>query len=316
MNIVNNVVWEPNGNGSNNPNAERTFFGELPSFVVINAQEELEFDSYAFVSTSMSVPYIDRIPKAWTFCVATNNNNNDDYVIIDSVGAYMPGVDYVITQNYQQLGPFDVASKFPVLDTTAANSIGDRSPVAISNNATLKIAADYEKFGPLSGAGTLDLVWNAVGEINACAPATFAGSVTGKGTLAVCGTEVQTFDGATLSGVETLELNDGAIAGTASFGGNDVTVAFNGGATGATLSGIGTLTVTGDVKYALPDLTGQDSYAVTLFTATNVPAASRTLLATGEVVGGFSRKWNWRVAVTDTTVTLSGNKRGTLIMVQ
>ena len=76
------------------------------------------------------------------------------------------------------------------------------------------------------------------------------------------------------------------------------------------------MTVTGDVKYALPDLTGQDSYAVTLFTATNVPAASRTLLATGEVVGGFSRKWNWRVAVTDTTVTLSGNKRGTLIMVQ
>ena len=34
----------------------------------------------------------------------------------------------------------------------------------ISNNATLKLATDYEKFGPLSGAGTLDLVLNAVGE--------------------------------------------------------------------------------------------------------------------------------------------------------
>ena len=49
----------------------------------------------------------------------------------------------------------------------------------------------------------------------------------------VCGTDVQTFDGASLSGVKTLELNGGAIAGTAAFGGNDVTVAFNGGAIGA-----------------------------------------------------------------------------------
>ena len=314
-NLVNNIVWEPNGSATGNDNAERTFIGELPSFVVINAHQVLEFDSYAFVSTSRVVPYTDRIPKAWTFSVSRDNSSNDSYTIIDSVGTYMPGTDYSITQNYQLLGPFNVASKYPILDTTAANSIGDESPVAISNNATLKIDADYEKFGPLSGAGTLDLVLDAVGEINAYAPATFSGSVTGRGTLAVCGDSVQTFDGATLSGVKTLELNGGAITGTASFSGNDVTVAFNGGATRAALSGIGTLTVTNDVKYAVPDVTGIESYSATLFTATNIPAASKALLEAGEIVNA-SRKWKWSVSVSDTSVVLRGNRIGLIFLIK
>ena len=179
----------------------------------------------------------------------------------------------------------------------------------------MKLATDYEKFGPLSGAGALELEWDAVGEINACATATFSGSVTGRGTLAVCGDDVQAFDGATLSGAKTLELNGGAIAGTAAFGGNDVTVAFNGGATRAALSGIGTLTVTGDVKYALPDVSNITTYANTLFTATNIPAESQALLSAGEFVGA-SRKWAWKVTVTDTAVVLSGNKRGTTMVIR
>ena len=181
------------------------------------------------------------------------------------------------------------------------------------SSPALKIDADYEQFGPLSGAGSLDLVWNAVGEINACASATFSGSVTGKGTLAVCGDAVQSFDGAVLSGVKTLELNGGAIAGTASFDGNDVTVAFNGGATGAALSGIGTLTVTGVVKYALPDVTGMDSCSVTLFTATSIPAESKTLLENGELA---PHTWLWKVTVTDTIVTLEGRRRGLAIIIK
>ena len=161
----------------------------------------------------------------------------------------------------------------------------------------------------------MELEWDAVGEINACAPATFSGSVTGRGTLAVCGDDVQTFDGATLSGVNTLELNGGAIAGTASFGGSDVTVSFNGGATRAALSGIGTLAVTGAVKYALPDVSNIDTYANTLFTAANIPAESQALLSAGEFVGS-SRKWAWKVAVTDTAVVLIGNKRGTTMVIR
>jgi len=289
---------------------------EMPSFVVIDAGVELEFDAYAFVSTSSAPVNTDRLPKAWTFGIATSNDSNDNFVTIDSAGNYTPGVDYVITQAYQRLGPFDVASKFPYLDTTAANSIGDASPVAIDEGATLKIDADYERFGPLSGAGSLDLVLNAVGEINACAPATFSGSVTGEGTLAVCGDSVQTFGGASLSGVKTLELNGGAIAGSASFDGNDVTVAFNGGATGAALSDIGTLTVTGDVKYALPDVSDKNSYVATLFEATAIPAASKARLANGVFEGATSKSWKWGVTVIETTVTLYGNKRGTTIVIR
>lgn len=318
-NLVNNVVWEPTGGATGEGSiAERAFITEVPSYVVIDAGEELEFDSYAFYSTNPGGTFTARIPKAWNFGITTNStlsSGSDQFqffTVIDWMGNYTPGTDYVITQAYQRIGPFEVASRYPILDTDASDSIGDESPVTIDSGATLKLDTDYEKFGPLSGAGAIDLVLNAVGEINACAPATFTGTVTGEGTLAVCGDSVQTFDGASLSGVKTLELNGGAIAGTASFGGNDVTVAFNGGATCATLSGIGTLTVTGDVKYALPDLTGRDSYSVTLFTATSIPAASQDLLAAGSVV--VPRSWGCSVSVTDTTVVLRANKRGTVII--
>jgi len=312
-NLVNNIVWaEGDADLKDNwPDPERTVVQRLPSYVDIDAGQEIEFDAYSFTTTGNPGNQNDRLPKSWRLAISSDGSA---FTPIDDVGAYVPPAEVLATP-YQTVGPFPLSAKFPYLDTYAANSIGDASPVAISNNATLKIDADYEKFGPLSGAGVLDLVWNAVGEINACAPATFSGSVTGEGTLAVCGDSVQTFDGATLSGAKTLELNGGAIAGTASFGGNDVTVAFNGGATGAALSGIGTLTVTGDVKYAVPDITEIESCSVTLFTAAEIPAASQELLEAGEFVDA-SRKWNWGVTVTGTTVTLYGNKRGTALMIR
>ena len=311
--LVNNVLKADSDIIVNNNDSERAFLQYLPSYVEIDAGEALVFDSYAFVSTGASAPYPDRIPKAWMFSAAPEGS--ETFSALDTIGRYTPGKDYSITQSYQMIGPFDVAWKFAYTGGEAGNSIGDKSPVAIDVGATLRLDTSYEKFGPLSGSGTLDLVWDAVGEINACAPATFSGSVTGRGTLAVCGDAVQTFDGATLSGAKTLELNGGAIAGTAGFGGNDVTVAFNGGATGAALSGIGTLTVTGPVKYALPDVTGIESYSATLFTATTIPAASQELLAAGEFVEA-SRKWRWGVTVTGTTVTLRGNVCGTTIMIR
>ena len=284
----------------------------MPSYVVINAHEVLEFDAYSLTSTSYKNSQNCRLPRTWNLEVSFNGTT---YYKVDTMRNYEPTQD-VLTKSYQELGPFPVSEKWSLLDMGAGDSLGDRSPVVISNNATLKLATDYERFGPLSGAGALELEWDAVGEINACAPATFSGSVTGKGTLAVCGDSVQTFNGATLSGAKTLELNGGAIAGTASFGGNDVTVAFNGGATRAALSGIGTLTVTGSVKYALPDVTGMDAYTATLFTATTIPAASKELLEAGVFEGDTSRSWKWGVTVTDTTVTLHGNKCGLVLSIK
>ncbi|MBQ3289469.1 MAG: hypothetical protein IJH50_08695 [Kiritimatiellae bacterium] len=308
-NLCNNVLSYGDGSAGN---SDRFFIRGMPSYVVINAHEVLEFDAYSLTSTSPKNSQNCRLPRTWDLEVSFNGTT---YYKVDTMRNYEPTQD-VLTKNYQELGPFPVAEKWPLLDMGAGDSLGDRSPVVISNNATLKLATDYEQFGPLSGAGSLDLVLNAVGEINACAPATFSGSVTGEGTLAVCGTDVQTFDDATLSGAKTLELNGGAIAGSASFGGNDVTVAFNGGATGAELSGIGTLTVTGDVKYALPDVTGMDSCSVTLFTATSIPAESQELLKAGGLVGTAPHSWSWGVTVTDTTVTLEGYRRGMFLIIQ
>ena len=307
-NLCNNVLSGGDGSAGN---SERCVIRGMPSYVVINAHEVLEFDAYSLTSTSPKNSQNFRLPRTWSLEVSFDGVT---YYKVDTMRSYEPTED-VLTKNYQELGPFSVSEKWPLLDMGAGDSLGDKSPVAIGAGATLKLATDYEKFGPLSGAGALDLVWNAVGEINACAPATFSGSVTGRGTLAVCGDSVQTFEGATLAGAETLELNGGAIAGTASFGGSDVTVAFNGGATRATLSGIGTLTVTGDVKYALPDVTGMDSCSVTLFTATSIPAASQSLLAAGEFVNA-ARSWLWNVTVTDTTVTLKGCKRGMVLLIE
>ena len=307
-NLCNNVLSYGDGSAGN---CDRCFIRGMPSYVVINAHKVLEFDAYSLTSTSYKNSQNCRLPRTWDLEVSFDGTT---YYKVDTMRNYEPTED-VLTKSYQELGPFPVAEKWPLLDMGAGDSLGDCSPVAISNNATLKLATDYEKFGPLSGTGTLDLVLNAVGEINVCAPATFSGSVTGSGTLAVCGDSVQTFDDATLSGAKTLELNGGAIAGTASFGGSDVTVAFNGGATRAALSDIGTLTVTGGVKYALPDVSSMDAYSVTLFTATSIPAASQTLLSEGEFAGA-TRRWKWGVTVTDTTVTLHGNKRGTVIMIQ
>ncbi|MBR2838314.1 MAG: hypothetical protein IKE55_06015 [Kiritimatiellae bacterium] len=305
-NLCNNVLSYGDGSAGN---SDRFFVRGMPSFVVINAHEVLEFDAYSLTSTSPKNSQNYRLPRTWDLEVSFNGTT---YYKVDTMRNYEPTQD-VLTKNYQELGPFPVAEKWPLLDMGAGDSLGDRSPVAIDDGATLKLATDYEKFGPLSGAGALDLVWNAVGEINACAPATFSGSVTGGGTLAVCGDSVQAFDCAALTGVKALELNGGAIAGSASFGGNDVSVAFNGGATRAALSGIGTLTVTGDVKYALPDVSGADSYSATLFAASSIPAESRALLSAGELVNA-AHGWTWELVVTDTTVRVDGRRRGMTVI--
>jgi hypothetical protein len=318
-NLVDNVVWDADGAANDNPNTPapgRTFFTEVPTCVIVDAGEEVEFDSYSFVSTSPYGAYAARLPKAWSFSVSSDGALAN-YETIDTVGAYTPGTDYAITQAYQQLGPFELASRFPALSCPAGNSIGDFSPVSVGEGAVLRLDTPYEKFGSLSGLGTFDLGWNCVGEINAFENATFSGSVSGKGTLVISGTATQSFDGADLSGVEKLELNGGVFAGSASFGGRDAMVSFDGGATQAMLSGIDRLVVSGEVRYAAPAVgENADSFSVVLFKANAIDSGSKALLAAGEICGDFRKNWKYSVAVTDTAVVLSGHKRGTVVIVR
>lgn len=319
MNLVDNVIREEQGANNTNPNTPapgRTFFTEVPSYVMIDAGEEIVFDSYSFVSTSPYGTFTAKLPKAWNFSVCTDGDIAS-FTTIDSVGSYAPGTDYAITQAYQQLGPFNVASRFPVLDGLAGNSIGDRSPVSIAEEATLKLDTPYEVFGPLSGSGTLDLGWFCTGGINAYENATFSGRVSGCGTLVICGTGTQTFDGAKLAGVRTLQIASGTIVGTASFEGCDVTVSFRGGAVGAALSDIGHLAVSGNVKYAVPPLPAEaKSFSATIFSASFISAESKSLLESGEFCGELRKNWKYGVTVTDTSVIVHGHARGTIVVVR
>ena len=310
-NLCNNVIWEPNL-ATDNATREHCFLQEFPSYVVINAHEPLEFDTYSLIGThATSIDFLSRLPRAWKLDIS---NTGGDWVTVDEVGDYRRGVDYVITNAYQEMGPFPVADKFPLLDRGAGDSLGDRSPVSIAEKATLRLATDYERFGTLSGAGTLDLCLGAVGEINVCAEGTFSGKVIGGGTLAVTGEGAQTFGDADLSGVRTLELNGGTVAGAASFGGEDATVAFNGGAIGATLSGIGALTVTGDVRIAFPRPL-EEAMSMTLFAYDSIDADSKAALERATVVG-LPRGYTLEVVVGEKGATATIRKNGFMIMVR
>lgn len=266
--LVDNVVWEA-GECTKLETRNGAFVENYPSAVEIESPSELVFDSYSLISTGTADYYVARLPSSWDFSVG----NGTTWFQVDAKGDYRNGIDYTITKAYQEIGPFEVVSRYPLGGRGCCDALGDRSPVTIAAGATLALRTDFERIGPLAGAGTLDLDYGAVAEINACAPATFAGRVTGTGarsTLVVSGTDVQTFDNADLRGVATLEL-EGAVAGTASFGGQGVTLAFNGGSTAAMFTEVGALEVTGDVVYgvaaeALAALGEQGLYKKTLFT--------------------------------------------------
>lgn len=317
--LVDNVVWEA-GEGNDLATRNGAFVENYPSAVVIEAPSELAFDSYSLTSTSTADYYVARLPSAWDFSVGDGTT----WYQLDAKGDYRNGIDYTITKAYQEIGPFEVASRYPLGDRGCCDALGDRSPVTIAAGATLALRTDFERIGPLAGAGTLDLDYGAVAEINACAPATFAGRVTGTGarsTLVVSGTDVQTFGNADLHGVATLEL-EGAVAGTASFGGQGVTLAFNGGSTAATFADVGALEVTGDVVYgvaaeASAALGEQGLYQKTLFTGVTALAdGTRERLEAGIVPGLGKMRVIKSVTFEDGAVTLRLSRSGAVFFIR
>ena len=188
--------------------------------------------------------------------------------------------------------------------------LGDASPVALSAGATLVLDSDYERFGTLSGAGTLRLCNGAVGEVNLCRNGVFTGTVTGKGTLAVCGVATQTLDGATLD-VARLELNGGTVAGTASRSG-DVALAFNGGVWMGSLSVTGAFTAAGTPVFALPE-TVPDGFRQTLFAYGSLSEETAACLAAAEIRGEVPEGLKVKVRVDAKRCVLSVAADGTVL---
>lgn len=289
-NLVNNVIWEE-GKGSVNQTRESAFIQEYPSSVTIDAGEPMRFDAYSLVGLKT---YWYRMPSAWTFEISADGTN---WTLADAVGGHALTLEQRNKgDGYPEMGPF--ALRYPLLDRGAGNSIGDASPVSIAEGATLRLATDYEKFGALSGAGALDLEFNAVGEI-ATDAATFSGDVTGSGTLILSGDGTQFFDDADLTGVKTLVFDGGAIGGSATFGALDVT---------------------GEVRYELA-MTAEEiakgSCTRQIITATSLTEGAKTVLAAGTLKTPLpSRGWKLTVVVTDTTVTVKARRNGLVVVLR
>ncbi len=297
--------------GTDNSTLHRVFVTQMPSWAEIDAGEEVAFDGYGFYSAAGG-GILNRIPVSWTFSVSSDGTTWHEVDNRFQERSTVKGSDYT------QQGVWSVADKFPLLSAAdATDALGDASPVEIASGATLAVDSVYEKFGSLSGAGTLALAGGSVAEINACVAgaAAFSGAVTGAGTLAVCGDQAQTFADAALT-VPKLELNGGVVAGTASFGGGDLALACNGGALWGTLSGVGTLSLTGTPKIALPADTFELGGArMTLVQATSISADAQAAFQKAEVVApeGLPGNWTPHVSVSATEIKVSVGPSGTVL---
>jgi hypothetical protein len=180
----------------------------------------------------------------------------------------------------------------PACDERLSCAIPDTSHTAVAAGATLALDGAEERIGPLSGAGTVALLNTAVLEINAFEDATFGGTFTGNGTLALAGDHTQTFTG--------------GAAG-------DFALDFRGGRFGGTLNVGGALTVTGSVAYAQPAAL---PYSVTLFTFTSIDAPSREALIAGAASLDVPKGYVATVTVSGTTAKLSIMAPGTILILK
>ena len=180
--------------------------------------------------------------------------------------------------------------------------IGDASPVFVNGNAVLEFNTDYEVFGPLSGSGRLSFIGNSCAEthIPSGTSSAYSGRLAGSGTLVKGGDGSLSIGGevdlngtlcvekgmlqlnnATITQLDGVSLVGGRLEGrgTVSTGGS-LHVDFAGGAYFGTIKGIGALSVSGDVVYAVPEgLTRPVSR--TLFTYDSIDETSAAALRNG-----------------------------------
>ena len=281
-NCVNNVKV----GGTADSELERCFVTRYPSFLGINAGEEVEFDAWGFTS-SAGGGASERVPTDFDFSVSADGQV---WTVVSTVSNHQ-----VIKGNYQDQGPWSVGGVF-ALPGLRDNRLGDEAPVTIASGATLQVAAEYERIGPLAGAGTLDLDLWSTADINAgTGNAAFSGAVTGSGTLVLSGAGTQVFDDADLTGVKTLEFAGGAFAGTARFG---------------------ALKVTGDVKLEVPEELMDEGGSTTLFTYDSIDADSKAALEAATFVSSFTGRRQVEIVVGEKSAVVNVRRRGAMLLLR
>ena len=314
-------------NQTANSSADRFLCSVLPNDLIIDAGQALVFDAYGFTyGTATSA----RQPVSWNLYVSedgvtwhlADNRNDMRSQLADA--------------QYAECGPFSISSRTRH-SASCGNAIGDSSSVIVNDSAVLEFNTDYEVFGPLSGSGQISFVGNSCAEtrIPSGAASSYSGTVTGMGTLIKGGEGSLSIDGeVNLNGAlrvdgGTLQLNDATITQLNSLSlvggrlvgcgtktaGTPLHVDFASGAYLGTIKGIGALTVSGNVVYAVPDGLSQP-FSKTLFTFDSIDEASAAALRNGVLEHDVPAALRPTVTVTSRSCRISYGRSGLMIILQ
>ena len=294
------------GGIGNVDDAHRCFVDQCGGYMEVSLPADadpIEFDAYQLWNGSQT-ELIERLPRVWTVEASADGTA---WTVIDIHAA---GEDDVCVGVYEPYGPFSLKDRWPI--NGANNAIGDLSTVNVSAGATADFNTSYERIGGLAGLGSVYLKGTLL-DLYCPNGASFSGKIEGAGVLSV--SDTQTFADADLSGVTELRLNGGTVAGSASFEGKDLAIAFNGGTLGAELSNVGKVSVSGPVKYAFPTVAPDvKSASLQLISAAEISAAAQAAFAAGTV--DVPRGWKYEVSVSATGVRLDVWKPGLFLIVK
>ena len=319
------------GNAINNRMADssgdRFLCSVLPNDLIIDAGDALAFDAYGFTyGTATSA----RQPVSWNLYVSEDgaawhlaDNRNDMRSQLNDA-------------HYTECGPFSIA---PQVRHSASfgNAIGDASAVVVNGNAVLAFNTDYEVMGPLSGSGRLSFVGNSCAET--CIPAgetsSYSGTLSGAGTLVKGGEGSLSIGGevnlngalrvekgtlqlndATITHLDSLSLSGGRLEGTGTVSaGVPLHVEFAGGAYLGTIKDVGTLTVSGNVVYAVPDDLSKP-FSKTLFIYDSIDEASAAALRNGVLERDVPARLQPTITVTPKSCRISYGRVGFMLIVE
>ncbi|MGN0847641.1 MAG: hypothetical protein ACI4RA_09690, partial [Kiritimatiellia bacterium] len=283
---------------------------------VVTMPEAVVFDGYRWYTGNDSME--TRNPVSWTFECSLDGKT---WSLIDEQH------DRATTDQIRTL-----AYTFTCGGGEAVDALSDVSPVTLAAGATGVVSRVDETFGPLAGAGVLNIRGGGTARINAVADAVFAGSVEGVGTLTKTGAGAQALsgtvtltgtlvveqgvlnlEGAMLKGITNIVLKGGTLAGAATVDG-DLTVTSAGGVYAASLAVGGTLTLVGRPTLG----TGFAGGAVrgVAFTCGAADDATRALFVSALPHEAIPRGWKFNLKATGTRFAWNVSPGGTLLYIR
>jgi hypothetical protein len=276
---------------------------------VIELGGPVDFDQYRLFCGD-NVQGLKRCVTKWTLDVSFDGATYHPIDSADLYGSWNGNVYMGHTFFYKKAVDLSAVAAVESFDAFRDDRVLELGPAA---DYTMAHAA--ETVGGLDGAGGIAMSGFSVLTLNGVDPdAVFSGAITGDGTLVVAG-GTNVFDNADLSGVRRIVLKDGArIAGTANFGGGDLTVESEGGEWAAAFSGIGAFALEGDPLAMVADnATAQER---TCFAYASTDAASKALFRASVVDPDLANHFSVSLRATDTSMRFALSAPATLLIIR